>query len=176
MQRAMRAGLAAVMAVVVATAGMAQEPVKPGPEHEKLKDMVGVWDAVMKVGGQESKGVMTYTLGLNGLFLFGEFKGDFGGMAFEGRSFVTYDPNKKKYLGTWIDNMAPAIMNTEGTYDATGKVFNETMEGTGMDGKPAKFKSTTTMVDKDTMTFKMAMCSPDGTEQPMMEITYKRKR
>ncbi|HUG92962.1 MAG TPA: hypothetical protein VML55_19130, partial [Planctomycetaceae bacterium] len=33
---------------------------KPGPEHEKLKELEGKWDAVMDVDGQKTKATATY--------------------------------------------------------------------------------------------------------------------
>ena len=44
-----------------------------------------------------------------------------------------------------------------------------------MDGKMAKFKSVSTMTDKDTIDFKMFTVA-DGKENEMMSITYKRKK
>ena len=50
-----------------------------------------------------------------------------------------------------------------------------TMAGTGpgMDGKPTKYKSVSTMPDDDTIQFSMYMA--DGAE-PSFTITYKRKK
>jgi hypothetical protein len=51
---------AAAAALLFAPAARAQEPPKPGPEHEILKKMEGDWDLVMKFGGGESKGTVKY--------------------------------------------------------------------------------------------------------------------
>ena len=48
-----------------------------------------------------------------------------------------------------------------------------TGDGTGMDGKPAKWKSVSVMPDDDTM--KMTMYVGDAKE-PMFTIVYKRKK
>jgi hypothetical protein len=37
------------------SAVLAQEPAKPGPEHDMLKKWEGTWDATMKMAGAESK-------------------------------------------------------------------------------------------------------------------------
>ena len=40
-----------------------------------------------------------------GFWLLLDYKGDFGGMKFEGKGATGYDPNKKKYVSTWVDSM-----------------------------------------------------------------------
>src|SRR5262249_25132271 len=106
--------LIACAAALLVPAVAAQEPPKPGPEHERLKRMEGTWEATMKMGDQESKGTMKYKMALGGLWLTSEFEGEFGGMKFQGRGLSTYDATKKKYLEVWADSMSttPMLMDT----------------------------------------------------------------
>jgi hypothetical protein len=158
--------------LVLAPATLAQEPPKPGPEHELLKSMVGTWDATMNVAGMDAKGTMVYKMDLGGLWLTSTFEGEFGGQKFIGRGYDSYDANKKKYVGVWIDSMSTSPMVMEGTYDKDKKVLTTMGEGPGMDGKPTKYKAETEIKDKDNMVMKMYM--GDGKE-PGFVITYKRK-
>jgi Protein of unknown function (DUF1579) len=153
----------------------AQEPAKPGPEHEALKRLVGDWDCTIHMQGAEFKGTANYKLGYGGFWITEHFNADFGGMKFEGRGTTGYDPNKKKYITTWIDSMTPKLMIMEGTMDKDAKTFTETGEGTGMDGKPAKFKSVSEYKDNDTINFTMYTVA-NGKEQEMMKINYTRKK
>jgi hypothetical protein len=162
--------------VLVAPAAVAQEPPKPGPEHALLKRTEGTWDATAKIGDQESKGTMTYKMGLGGLWLVGEFKGEFMGAKFEGKGLDTYDPAKKKYINVWVDSMSTAPMIMEGTYDKDNKVLTTTGEGPGMDGKMTKYKGVLEHKDNDTMVYTMSNPGKDGKDQNMMTITYKRKK
>jgi hypothetical protein len=147
----------------------AQEPAKPGKEHKFLKEMYeGEWDANFGDG----KGSVTCKMDLNGLWLFSTFKGDFGGMPFEGRGADGYDINKKKFVGAWLDSMESGMMTFEGTYDEKTKTLTHTGIGT-MHGKPAKLKMVTVFKDKNEHNWKMFM--DDGTE-PVMQITYTRKK
>jgi hypothetical protein len=157
-------------------ASVAQEPQKPGPEHERLKKVEGTWEATIKMGDQESKGTMTYKMDLGGLWLVSEFEGEFGGMKFKGRGLDTYDPAKKKYVGIWADSMSTTPMMMEGTYDEKRNVLTMTGEGPGMDGPRTKYK--TVLENKDDNTIVMTMSSPskDGKDQVMFTITYKRKK
>src|SRR5262245_9569747 len=106
--------MALVASVVVVPALMAQAPSEPSPEHKKLKDLEGTWDAVMKMGDMESKGTMVYKMELGGLWLVGDFQGDFGGQKFSGRGLDGYDPIRKKYVSVWVDSMSTSPMFTEG--------------------------------------------------------------
>ena len=81
---------------------------KPGPEHELLaKKFEGTWDCVMKCTflPGESKGVQTSKVGLGGFFVVGDFKGQFGGGDFQGRSIRGYDTFKKKFTSVWCDSI-----------------------------------------------------------------------
>jgi len=164
-----------IAGALLVSAAKAQQPPQPGPEHAKFKELEGNWEATMEFQGQKSTGAMTYKVIMGGFYLASEFKGDFGGMKFEGRGLDTYDPMKKKYVGTWADNMAPGIMMMEGTYDKDGKKLTMSGEGPGPDGKPTKYTSITEMPDKNTMVFKMYM-GGDTQGPPAFTINYKRKQ
>ena len=43
-------------------------------------------------------------------------------------------------------------------------------------GKTAKFKSVTEIKDADTVNFNLFMVDEDGKDQPLVKITYKRKK
>jgi hypothetical protein len=161
---------------VLATTACAQGPAKPGPEHELLKKLEGTWDATMKpADGGEAKGVMTYKMGLGGLWLLNHFKGDFGGMPFEGRGFDGYDTAKKKFVSVWIDSMITAPLLFEGTFDKDTKTMTMTGEGPGPEGAMVKMKSVTQWQDDNNITFAMSMQDKDGKSQEMFKIHYKRK-
>src|SRR5687767_13529697 len=100
---------------------------KPGPEHALLKMDVGTWDAVIEMvpgpgaPATKSKGVETNRIGCGGLCLIGDFKADVMGMPFEGHGVTTWDPAKKKYVGSWTDSMSKGLAIGESTYDPQTK-------------------------------------------------------
>jgi hypothetical protein len=167
-----------MLSLIALAAGplLAQAPAQPGAEHAVLKDTEGDWTAVIKFGTEQSKGTSTSKMGLGGLWLLTEFKGEAGGAPFEGRGIDGYDLDKKKYVSIWVDSMTSSPMNFEGTYDKTAKTMTMSAEGKGPDGKPAKFKTTTTMSDRDHQVFKMFVVGPDGKDNLMMTIEYTRKK
>src|SRR5438132_4516491 len=114
--------LCVVAALPLATV-QAQQPPKPGPELEKIKALEGTWDVTVKVADMESKGTATYKMGVGGMWLVGDFEGDFGGQKFQGKGLDSYDAAKKKYVSVWVDSMGSSPMVMEGTYDKDGKVL-----------------------------------------------------
>ncbi len=176
--------LLAALAVLVLSAGgtWAQEYPKPGPEHEQLKQLTGVWDGVAKFYMEpgkppvESKGEYTGKLDVGGFFLVTEYKGQLLGGPFQGRGLTGYDPFKKKYVGIWVDSMSPAFYHSEGAFDKSGKIFTETMEGPDPQGKPMKMHLTTEIKSQDQMVFKISSPGKDGKMALVMEVTYTRKK
>lgn len=171
-----------------APAGMPPMP-KPGPEHAMFKDAAGTWDAkvesFMTPGAPPSvsSGTETVRVGCLGLCMITDFKSSFvmgppstPPTAFEGHGTETYDPAKKKYIGSWTDSMSAGLMTTEGTYDAATKTMTGWMEGPDMEGKVTKMKSTVVMKDPSTRVFSMFNVGPDGKESLGMRITYTRKK
>ena len=167
--------LACALVIWLAPNVRSQEPPKPGAEHEHLKQMEGTWDATIKAGDQESKGTMTYKMGLGGFWLVSHFQGEFGGQKFEGRGMDTYDTEKKKYVSAWADSMAPFLLVLEGDYDKANKTLTMTGEGPSPAGR-VKYKTVTKMPDADTLEFTLSAPGQDGKEAAMLTISYKRKK
>lgn len=164
-----------VLSSVSFSTAVAQEPIKPGPEHAMLKSLEGQWDAVVQAGEEKSKATATYKMECGGLWLVSDFRGEFGGQKFSGHGIDGYDPEKKKFVGIWVDSWTTDPMRFEGTYDEKTKTITSTAMGKGPDGQPAKYKNTATYPDKDHQTFKMYLVGPDGKDNLMMTIEYTRK-
>jgi hypothetical protein len=168
--------LAAAVCLSLIGQSFGQAPQKPGPEHAKLQEFVGEWDAVMTMGDQQSKATAVYRSVCNGMWVESDFQGSVGDQKFSGRGMDGYDIARKKYTGSWFDSMSSAPMHFEGEYDPKSKMMVMTGESLGPDGKPMKFKNTTEMKDKDHFTFKMYMVPPTGEDQLAFTINYTRKK
>lgn len=154
----------------------------PSEGHQRLAGMVGTWDAevtsFMAPGAPtKSKGTSESRPVLGGRWIEEKFTGDMSGQPFEGLGHTGYDNYKKKYIGTWTDNMSTAVMMSEGTFDASGKVLTSTatMDDV-MTGKSATLRMVTTIVDPDHHVFEMYGPGPDGKEGKQMEIHYTRRK
>jgi hypothetical protein len=158
-----------------------QRMATPGPAHKAIADMAGTWDAEVTMywgpTPAKSKGVSENRLVLGGRWVEQRFKSEMMGQPFEGLGYTGYDNFKKKYVGTWMDNMTTAVMVTEGTFDAAGKVMTSTstMDDVAT-GKPTTVRMTTTVMDADNHHFEMFGPGPDGKEMKQMEIHYRRRK
>ena len=168
-----RFGAVALAAVVAISAIRAQELPKPGPEHEVLKHWEGTWEVTMKAGGMESKAAVTYKMELGGMWLVANIEGEMMGAKFYGKGLDSYDAATKKYVSVWVDSMGGRPLVMDGTYDKDKKSLTMAGEGPGMDGKPTKYKTVTTMPDEDTMNVTMWVGAGKDGE---FTFVYKRKK
>ena len=178
--------IASFASLLGGAAGHAQQPTemppmpKPGPEHAVLAADVGTWDAIVEVfpgpgaPAMKSSGVEVNTL-VGGMWLVTEFKGEMMGMPFEGRGLAGYDPNKKKYVGTWVDTMSTGFAAVESTYDASTKTISGVMEGPDMTGKLMKMREIVQRTGANTRVFSMYAIGADGKETLSMRISYTKR-
>jgi hypothetical protein len=146
--------------------------------------MEGNWDAKVKTYAEPGKdpieSTATYAakMEIGGLFLVGEIKGKMLDMDFFAKSISGYDTFKKKYTGTWVDSMSPCLYSLEGSFDKTGKVYTEIMEGPNPGtGEKMKLRLVTEIKDKDSMNTKMFGTDPGAKEERLwMELIYTRKK
>jgi hypothetical protein len=180
-----RRGVLTIALVVAASAAAsAQEmppPPQPGPEHALLKEDAGTWDATvevfMKPGAppEVSKGTEVNTIGCGGLCLITDFKSSMMNQPFEGHGVSTWDPNRKKYVGSWTDSMSRGLYIAESTWDPATRTSTGWMEGPDMSGKTTKTKSTVQYKPDGSRVFTTYAPGPDGKETVGMRITYRKR-
>ena len=171
----MRAVVPVLLICLVGSVCFAQQPPQPTEAHKYLTKDEGVWKGTMKLfmPGQDPIAMPvkeTNKMFGNGLWLLSEF--DAG--PFQGRGQFGYDSQKKKYTGTWIDNMNPYMSVMEGDFDV--EKMQMVMQFKGMDtatGKLQDMKSVMTMQGEDKRTFVM-YAKNGGDWQKAFEIDYER--
>lgn len=89
-------------------------------QHKVLEKDLGDWVGTMKiyVGGPDADPITmpvkeSSRMLDGGMWLLTEFEAG----PFKGRGQYGYDTNKKKYVGTWIDNSSPGLTVAEGQYN-----------------------------------------------------------
>jgi hypothetical protein len=181
--------LALVCAAPIVRAGLAhaaQPPgappmPKPGPEHQLFKEDEGEWDATVEIftapgaPPMQSKGFETSRIGCGGLCLITDFKSEMMGQPFEGHGTTAWNPDKKKYVGSWTDSMSLGLAIGESTWDPATKTVTGWMDGPDMTGKVTRMKSIGEYKG-GVRTFTMFTPGPDGKDVPTMKITYTRKK
>lgn len=177
----------AVLAIPVARCAdeAPKMPEMPAPtaEHTWLQQLAGEWDThaegTLEPGkpparfeGHESSRM------LGGFWLLAEGKVQFPGAPAPMQSVLTlgYDPQKRKYIGTWIDSSNSYLWRSEGTVDAAGKVLTLESEGP-CPFKPglAKFRDVMEIKSQDHHVLTSYMQGDDGQWQKMMSAEYRRK-
>ncbi len=157
------------------------EYMTPGPVHEMLAKADGEWTGEvtmwMSPDAPPMKSVSSAVnkMIMGGRYQLSEHKGSMMGMPFEGMSITGYDNASKMIVNTWIDNMGTGILSVKGPLDEATKSC--TMTGTMTDpltGKESMVKEKFTIIDDNTQKLEM-WDSKSGTEQKVMEITFKRK-
>ncbi len=168
------------------------ELAKLNENHKMLGDLAGTWTYTVKfwmnpdpnAKPQESKGIAVRKSMMDGRFFVMDVTGkmEMPGpdgkkkeMTFRGMGVEGYDNVKKKFVGTWVDNMGTGIMMSEGTYDPATKTFTYTGEYEGIPGMKQKIREVMKIVDKDHHTFEWYE-DRGGQEAKTMEISYTRKK
>ncbi|HET9856657.1 MAG TPA: DUF1579 domain-containing protein [Chthoniobacterales bacterium] len=96
-------------------------------------------------------------------------------ITFKGQGTEGYDNVKKKFVGTWMDNMGTGIMMSEGDYDPATKSFTYTGVMEVMPGMKQKIREVVKLTDKDHMDFEWYE-DRGGKEMKTMEINYTKKK
>ena len=151
----------------------------PGPEHQEMAKFVGSWDTEMTdcsdPSKPTSKGSMTSRTVLGGRFLLSEYKGEMGGMPFEGLAIEGFDNKKKEWFSVWFDVWSTGNMRSTGgaIKDGVRTLVSETCDwGNG----PQSMRMVEHRKDADSWKMEMYMKDASGAETKGAELTAKRKK
>jgi len=155
---------------------------QPQKEHEWMKQLNGEWDTESEMimdpakPPEKAKGTESNRM-LGGFWVISENKGDMMGSPFAGILTLGYDPEKKKYVGTWVDSMTSILWQYTGSVDAAGKALTLETEGPcpQQPGKLIKCRETIEIKDKDTKVFTSTF-EQDGKWVTMLTVKYTRKK
>jgi hypothetical protein len=157
---------------------------EPHKEHRWLEQLVGDWtyeaECAMGPGQAASKTKGTESVrSLGGLWVIAEGRGEMpgGGPA---TMIITlgYDPQTKRYVGTFIGSMMTHLWIYDGTMDAAGKKLTLAAEGPqcGVEGKMAKYQDVIEIVSRDHRVLTSRMLGDDGSWSTIMTAHYRRKK
>jgi Protein of unknown function (DUF1579) len=149
--------------------------------HEWLNQFVGDWEheteifmdpgkPPVKAKGSES------VRSLGGFWIVADGKSEMMGTPFTSVLTLGYDPQAKKYIGTWVDSMSSTLWKYEGSVDSTGKVLTLETEGPCpmKPGQIVKFHEVTEFKSKDERVFTSKMLGDDGKWNTIVRVTSKR--
>jgi hypothetical protein len=156
---------------------------EPQQEHRWLDRLVGEWTSETECSmGPDQPAMKTQGVdvvrSLGGLWIVAEGEGEMpgGGVA---KSIMTigYDPQTKRYVGTFIASMMTHLWIYNGALDAAEKVLTLDADGPDFTGKKmAKYKDSIEFVDDDHRIMTSRVLGEDGTWNQFMTAHYRRKK
>jgi hypothetical protein len=161
------------------TINMKTEPQK---EHQWLNKLVGEWtyegEATMEPGKQPERFKGTESVrSVGGLWVFCEGRGEMPDGC-EAITFMTlgYDPQKGRYVGTWVGSMMTYLWLYSGSLDAQERVLVLDTEGPNFGGEGlAKFQDIIEIKGDDHRVLTSQTLGDDGTWHRFMTSSYRRK-
>lgn len=176
--------LVTIVSVSVISQSLAAEPktprpVRPRPEHEFLKRFVGEWECTTETSFAPGKTVTTK--GTMTAHMIGNFwvvidrKADIGGYAYHGRATYGFNSRKKKYVGTWMDSMAPILWQYEGKADGDSLAVESEGPHPSLPGNH-KFRNTWDFKSDDEVVLTSEMEGRDGKMIGILKSTCRRKQ
>ncbi len=157
----------------------------PLKEHQWLDKFVGEWtfEGEMSMGPEKPLEKFTGSesvRSIGGRWIMSEAHGAEapGGGAATMVLTIGYDPQKKRYVGTWIDSMMSYLWVYEGSVDPAGKIITLSADGPDMSkpGKVAKYKDVTEFETPDHRVLTSHVLRDDGTWHRLMTAHYHRKK
>lgn len=156
----------------------------PQKEHQWLQKLVGEWtfesecsmgpdQPPMKSTGQE------VVRSLGGLWTIGEGSGEMpGGGTCQSVMTLGYDPQAKRFVGTFIASVMTNLWTYNGALDVAEKVLTLDTEGPSFagDGTMSKYQDIIEFLSDDHRTLSSQVLGPDGKWMPFMKAHYRRKR
>lgn len=155
---------------------------EPQKEHEWLQQLVGEWTSESECDmgpDQPSKFRGTETVRtLGGLWTICEGRGEMpGGGLSQSIMTLGYDPQKKRFVGTFIASVMTYLWIYDGSLDAARKVLTLDCEGPSFsgDGKMAKYQDIIEIQGPDQRTLSARVLGEDGKWGPFfMTVMYRR--
>lgn len=170
---------------LLAVQDQSEFPEMPAPqkEHEWLQKFVGEWttEAEMMMGPEETfHCVGSETVrSIGGRWIVSDMSGDSPMGAMTGVMTLGFDPEKGKYIGTWIDSVSNHMWVYEGTLDETGAVL--TLNTTGPDmmnptpGKTSNYLDVVEFKNPNLRTLTSSAQDDAGEWHTFGTITFRRK-
>jgi hypothetical protein len=160
----------ALFTAIVSQPLLAQDPklMEPQKEHKLLQNFVGDWDTESDAMQGPNQPPMKYkgqmhAAALGQMWLVANVENNIMGTKMNAQFTLGYDPDTKKYVGTWIDSIMNHMWHYNGWLEDDGKTLILEAEGPNMlePGKTAKFRDIYIFKSPDEMETK-ALMQQDG--------------
>lgn len=161
-----------------------QHYVEPTEQHRWLQKLVGEWtvevEAVTEPGKPPVKSTGTERVrALGDLWTVAEAGGEMpDGTPMQSVMQLGYDPQKQRFVGTWIGSPMPNLWVYDGELDGAKRKLSLYSEGPAMTAEgTTRYRETMEFKSDDLRVFTSQMADDGGGwHEPMMTVTYRRKR
>jgi Protein of unknown function (DUF1579) len=155
---------------------------EPQKEHRWLQKLVGEWtyERETSMGAERPPEKSTGTesvRSLGDLWIVGEAKTQMpSGEPESAMLTLGYDPQKKRFVGTWVGSIMTYLWVYEGRLDDAERVLTLDCEGPGMseDGTMAKYQDIIELVSDDHRIFRSRTLGVDGQWNEFIVYHYQR--
>jgi hypothetical protein len=159
------------------------DKVTPQQEHHWLQRMIGEWTSEAECSMEPGKPPETFhgtesVRSLGGVWIVAEGQGEMpGGGAATTIMTLGFDPQRKRYVGTFIGSMMTHLWLYDGALDASESALALETEGPSMagDGGTAKYRDVIEWRSDDHRVLTSHMLGDDGTWRTFMSAHYRRK-
>ncbi|WP_250124682.1 DUF1579 domain-containing protein [Chroococcidiopsis sp. CCMEE 29] len=157
---------------------------EPQKEHQWLQKLVGEWtyetEAMMGSDQPPEKATGAERVrSLGGLWVLAEGQGEMpGGGNATTMMTIGYDPQKQRYVGTWVGSMMTYLWLYDGELDSSEKLLTLNSDGPAMsaEGKMAKYKDVIEFKNNDHRVMTSHVLGDDGQWHHFMTVSYRRKQ
>jgi hypothetical protein len=158
---------------------------RPGREHRWLERLVGEWEFTPPLPpdmpeppGVPGTFVQTFR-SLHGIWIMGESSMPVPDGTI-GTAVITlgYDPDKGRFVGTWIGSMMTHLWVYDGELDPDGRVLSLYSMGPDMGGtdRMLRYCDAIEMVNEDHHVLRSSVQDDDGEWREFMAVDYRRRR
>lgn len=152
-------------------------------EHQWLQKLVGEWtyetEASMGADQPSEKATGTESVrSLGGLWILAEGRGEMPGCgAATTIMTIGYDPQKQKFVGTWVGSMMSYLWVYDGELNTSETILTLNSEGPSMPGenKMATYKDVIEFKSDDHRVMTSHTLGDDGQWHQFMTVNYRRK-
>lgn len=158
------------------------KPAEPHAEHKLLERLLGDWtfeaECIMSPGEAPAKSTGSESFrSLRGIWYVGEGVSQMGEISGDTMMTLGYNPDTKRYVGSWVGSMMTHMWIYDGEMDADGKVLvlNSVGPNFTKPGQTAKYQDIIEFMSDGHRILRSQTQGEDGKWVEFMKANYKRK-
>ncbi|MBA3886296.1 MAG: DUF1579 domain-containing protein [Acidobacteria bacterium] len=152
-------------------------------EHDWLHKLVGEWTTEFEAPGTDAQPptVLKGTESVRSMqhaWVVGHGRGPMpDGSDSESMITLGFDPDRERFVGTWVGTMMNHMWIYDGELDSSGRVLTLSSEGPSMDGQKhiLRYQDVIEFVTDDHRTLTGRVQNADGQWHDMMVVNYRRR-